>query len=81
MLMAEGRCKERWRHTSSILAMLVNVNKGKKGRAAKASDFDPYARRGKPAGAKPKKANIGILKALFVDRDRKAAARIMAEGE
>ncbi len=41
--MAESRSREEWLHTSSILALLANVNRDpKKTPAFKPSDFDPH---------------------------------------
>jgi hypothetical protein len=40
--MAEGRDRHDWRHTSELLAMLLNVNKTK-GRWLRGADLDPYA--------------------------------------
>jgi len=43
--MAEGLGRERWAHTSALMALLANVNRDpKKGRAFRPSDFDPYSR-------------------------------------
>jgi len=43
--MAEGLGRERWDHTSALMALVANVNRDpKKGRAFRPSDFDPYAR-------------------------------------
>lgn len=43
--MAEGRCKEAWIHTSTLLAMTANVNRDAKKRrkAYVPAEFDPYA--------------------------------------
>ena len=41
--MAEGRSQALWNHTSSVLAMLANVNRDpRKGRSAKPADFNPH---------------------------------------
>jgi hypothetical protein len=45
--MADGRGRERWEHTSSILAVLINVNRGKGDRAVKPSELNPYTARKK----------------------------------
>ena len=43
--MAEAVGRQRWMHTSALMAMIANVNRDpKKGRAFRPSDFDPYAR-------------------------------------
>lgn len=41
--MDEARSRDAWRHTSSLLAMLYNVNRTK-GRPQEPSAFDPYTR-------------------------------------
>ena len=33
----------RWNHTAALMAILVNINSGKKGKAKEAIDFHPYA--------------------------------------
>ena len=44
--MAEGRDRHAWRHTSEVLAMILNVNRADpKARLVRASDLDPYAAR------------------------------------
>lgn len=43
--MAEGRGRECWNHTASIMAVLINVNRGKNDRAVKPSDLNPYEAR------------------------------------
>ena len=42
--MAEGKSQNNWQHTSSIMALIANVNRDPKQRARpfKPSDFDPY---------------------------------------
>ncbi|MCC7408661.1 MAG: hypothetical protein IT442_11365 [Phycisphaeraceae bacterium] len=43
--MAEGRSRQEWSHTSTILAMLANTHRDpRKSRPFKPRDFDPYAR-------------------------------------
>ena len=44
MQMAEGKAKDTWQHTSTILAMLANCHRDpKKGKPFKPADFDPFA--------------------------------------
>lgn len=63
--MAEARSEARWSHTSTLLAMIANVNRDpKKTRAFKPGDFNPHAKRNIVRG----KADITILKQVFVDR-------------
>jgi hypothetical protein len=69
--MSEGRSREAWEHTSSILAMMVNMSPGKKSsRKFVPLDFDPYAAAkkrdaGDSAGAG--KVGVDVLKDMFVD--------------
>jgi hypothetical protein len=64
--MAEARSRQAWNHTSAILAMLANVHRDvKKTRAFKPADFHPH-RRGEKQSVP--KAEIGVLKQVFVDR-------------
>ena len=65
MDMAEGRARERWTHTSWLLAMMANVNRDpKKSRVFHPDDFNPYAER-RPRGIPITAGNIGLLKALL----------------
>jgi len=44
--MVEGRDRHAWRHTSEVLAMILNVNRADpKARPVCAADLDPYAAR------------------------------------
>lgn len=44
-MMAEARGRAMWAHTSSILALIANVNRDPKKRGPfTAADFDPYAK-------------------------------------
>ncbi len=69
MWMAEAAAKERWNHTSALLAMTANVNRDpKKSRAFKPADFHPYmGSAGRKSGTPLKAGNIGILK-MFVKK-------------
>jgi len=72
--MAEGRCREHWNHTASILAMLANVNRDpKKLRAFKPDDFNPYV--GTKVVRLDKKDGFKVLKDLFVNPQRKETVR------
>ncbi len=64
--MAEARRREDWSHTSTVMALMANVNRDpKKTRTFKPSDFDPTVRSGMaPARTK----DLHILKRVFVDR-------------
>ena len=62
--MANAHGRERWQHTSVVLAMLANAHRdSKKTKAFKPSDFDPYAKR-----EKIKVTRMSDLKAAFVKR-------------
>lgn len=64
--MAEARGRDNWAHTSSVLAMLANVNRDpKKTPAFQPADFDPYRPR-KPTRV-DRKTGFELLKAVFVD--------------
>jgi len=61
--MAEARTRDDWSRTSSIMALIANVNRDpKKTRAFRPRDFDPFAKR-----TEPLKADIGVLKDVFID--------------
>ena len=60
--MTDGRRRDDWCHTSAVLAMLVNVNRGSDTPARQPGDFNPYLK------IEPKplpKVGIDILK-VFV---------------
>jgi hypothetical protein len=62
--MAEAVAKDRWAHTSCVLAMLANTHRDpKKTRAYKPADFSPFDRKRK-AGIPVTPENIDVLKAL-----------------
>jgi hypothetical protein len=61
--MAEARCRERWAHTSSVLALMANLNRDpKKTRAFRPSDFAPYAAPIGAARPADKPPDLGLLK-------------------
>ena len=67
--MAEGRDRQCWNHTSQLLALIANANRDpKKGRAFRPSDFNPYARGKGRKGLPITKANIGVLRQVFVKK-------------
>jgi hypothetical protein len=65
--MAEARCRERWSHTSAVLALLANCHRDprKKPTPYKPADFNPYQRRRERPVCR---APIEVLKQVFVDR-------------
>jgi len=80
--MAEARDRQQWGHTSALLAMLANCHRDpKKGRAAKPSDFDPYAKADRRVAAS--RENVQALKALVPEGRtvRARAARTKAKGD
>jgi hypothetical protein len=65
--MCQARSDEQWNHTAALLAMLVNINRDpRKGRAMKPADFHPGMLRTAARAGAPK-ADIRLLKAVFVD--------------
>ncbi len=66
--MADGKQREAWCHTSSVLAMLVNVNRAKDSPAVHPNRFNPYtARAEKRAEVEPLKN----LRELYVSRQKR----------
>jgi len=66
--MAEARSRAAWAHTSSLLAMLANVNRDpKRSRAFRPDDFDPHSPERSRRAAVVKGKNFDILKMVFVD--------------
>lgn len=74
--MAEGRQTEAWNHTAAILAWIGNNNPHrKKSKTFHPRDFHPFARLPDGQARQPRehepppiKADISILKRVFVDR-------------
>ena len=63
--MAQGHSEAMWSHTSTVLAMIANVNRDpKKTHAFKPDDFNPHAKR----KVIRQKADIKVLKQVFVGR-------------
>ncbi len=60
--MAEAKSKDSWSHTSSILALIANVNRDpKKSRTFKPDDFNPcLPPAGRQAYTTKRKSGIGI---------------------
>jgi len=68
--MAEARARDHWAHTSSILALVANVNRDpKKTRPFKPSDFDPYAGRDKSSEA-IEVTDMAVLKDAFFQKTK-----------
>lgn len=70
--MAEARQRESWSRTASVMALLANTQRDpRKTRPFRPSDFDPFAAKSvEPAG----KVGVGVLKTVFIDPLRTAAA-------
>ena len=67
--MAEGRCRDNWAHTSSVMALLANVNRDpKKSRLFKPADFDPYAKKNGGPATVITKDNVVLLRRAFVGK-------------
>jgi len=63
--MADGAMRERWSHTSSLMALLANLQRDpKKGKRFSPEDFDPFARRRKNSQP-PIPADITVLRDVF----------------
>ena len=63
--MAESVARERWAHTSSVLAMLANTHRDpKKTKAFRPADFNPFEAKQKKRGIPIRADNIGVLRAL-----------------
>jgi hypothetical protein len=41
--MANGACSQYWKHTSALLATLININRSKGTSPVKPGDIDPYS--------------------------------------
>ena len=66
--MAEGHGRDEWGRLSVLCALIGNAHRDpKKGRAFKASDFDPFGR--EPGEViKVNRENIGLLREAFAGR-------------
>ena len=61
-MMAEGRQRDSWSHTSAVLALVANTHRDPRRRSAfRPQDFDPFAEK-----TPPPKADVRILKRVFV---------------
>lgn len=68
--MFEAHQAAAWAHTANIMALIAEVNRDRNKRPMQftAADFNPYAKRRTQEEAP--KANISVLKALFVEKDK-----------
>lgn len=78
--MSEARCRQQWQHTSSLMALLVNINSDpKKGRTAKPADFNPYEQSGAAAEKPIRRASILSLKGGFSKQSRSGRKKLIGE--
>lgn len=68
--MVEGRDRQLWVHTSSLMALFANVNRSKKNRVLRAAEFNPYVKGGRRGGIPVSAHNIGVLKGLLPGRGK-----------
>lgn len=61
--MARGRNQVLWKHTSAVLAAVINANPYRKGSPVEPSELDPTV----AAAAKPLKVGIDALKVFLPD--------------
>ena len=62
--MAEGKQRDEWARTSSLMALIANANRdAKKHRAFRPTDFDPFSQTHKTK----QKIDVSILKEIFID--------------
>jgi len=66
--MAEGLDQQQWRHTSSLCAILANVNRPSKRRAYKPDDFNPYSgkARSQPGAIEVTPETVGQFREAFI---------------
>jgi hypothetical protein len=65
--MAEARSRERWAHTSALLALTANFHRDQRRKPTpyRPADFNPHHRKQESLAHK---ASIEVLKQVFVDR-------------
>lgn len=68
--MSEGRGESQWGRTSSVLAMIANVNRAKKSsRVYKPEDFNPYKEASRTGGAvRVTKETMSEFRESFIGR-------------
>jgi len=65
MQMAEGKARDKWQHTSVVLALLANCHRDpKKTKPFKPADFDPFSQ-SKPESIEIDETNIHELRRYF----------------
>lgn len=63
--MSRGRQVDAWSHTSSLLALLFNVNRGDEAQPVTPEDLHPLLKRAKPINDDRGKAPVDALIAAF----------------
>jgi len=77
--MADGRCREEWAHTSTVMALLANINRDPKKKSSpfKPADFDPYVHLDRKAAGRTfddrLPGSIDTLITVFVDQTERTA--------
>jgi hypothetical protein len=67
-MMADARQHDLWNYASGLMALLANIHRDpKKGRALRPQDFHPLAHARTRRRQQPLKADIIVLKSVFVD--------------
>jgi hypothetical protein len=65
--MLDGRQRHDWSIAASVMAVLANLHRDpKRSCRLKPSDFDPFAKH--PPTHRPVKADVSVLKDVFIDR-------------
>lgn len=62
--MMDGHQIALWNHTSAVMSLIANVNRGKNQRAWKPRDFHPYVKERAANQVTDKAAAFGLLKQL-----------------
>lgn len=66
--MYHGKNKTQWEHTASMLAVISNIMCDKKEKCVKPDDLNPYVIATKTNKQDIPKADIKILKDVFIDK-------------
>jgi len=65
--MAEARGKDRWSHTSHLMALLANIHRNHRRRltAFRPADFNPHMSSSAPSAIRVTRDNIDVLKVFL----------------
>jgi hypothetical protein len=67
--MAEAKGRDNWAHTSTVLALVANVNRDRRrSRAFRPKDFNPFEARRAGGGLPLTAENLAVLKRVFVEK-------------